>query len=257
MRTHRLLLAISLAGALATASASQATPTSTFWTPVGPDIQARGVIHLGVDNYFTAFRTADDGAGSFPTDFGLTVGLLSAARFQLEVGIDVVEASDDPVFLNLKMGSPEGAWFDGSPALQLGLANAGTDRDATGYDVFYLVIGRTIPRFGRLSLAPYVGNDELLRNPEGRKENSGWMVAFDRGFRPTTDAAGNTFNRWVLAADYATGDNALGGGGLGLAYSFTKDISLLTGPVWFNSEEINGPWKWTIQLDVNLPPLTR
>ena len=32
---------------------------------------------------------------------------------------------------------------------------------------------------------------------------------------------------------------------------FTKDISLLTGPVWFNDHAINGQWKWTVQLDIN------
>jgi hypothetical protein len=30
-------------------------------------------------------------------------------------------------------------------------------------------------------------------------------------------------------------------------------MSLLTGPVWFNERAINGDWKWTTQLDVNVP----
>jgi hypothetical protein len=234
-----------------------ATPTSTFWTPMSPDLQPYGVVHLGIDNYFTLARDAADDAGSFPTDFGLTVGLLRSTKFQLELGVDVLEASDDPVYLNLKFGSPEGALCAACPALQLGVANAGTNRRANDYDIVYLVVGKTIPKFGRLSIAPYVGNDELLRNPDGDEEESGVLLAFDRGFKPFTDAAGNTFDRWVLAADYASGDHALGGGGVGLAYYFTKDISLLTGPVWFESEAINGPWKWTLQLDVNLPAVTR
>ena len=47
----------------------------------------------------------------------------------------------------------------------------------------------------------------------------------------------------------------IGGGGVGLYYFFTKDISLLTGPVWFNEKEINGKWKWTLQLDINVDPV--
>ncbi|MBI1865160.1 MAG: EscU/YscU/HrcU family type III secretion system export apparatus switch protein, partial [Nitrospirae bacterium] len=65
------------------------------------------------------------------------------------------------------------------------------------------------------------------------------------------DAEGNELSRLVFAVDYASGDNALGGGGAGLYYYFTKNVSLLTGPVWFNEEAINGKWKWTTQLDVN------
>ena len=67
------------------------------------------------------------------------------------------------------------------------------------------------------------------------------------------DKDGNEFNRIVFAADYASGKNAIGGGGFGFYYFFTKDISLLTGPVWFNDTDVNGRWKWTVQLDINVP----
>ena len=65
------------------------------------------------------------------------------------------------------------------------------------------------------------------------------------------------YNKLVLAADYASGNNVLGGGGVGVYYYFTKDISLLTGPVWFNEQDINGKWKWTIQLDINVDVLSK
>ena len=38
-------------------------------------------------------------------------------------------------------------------------------------------------------------------------------------------------------------------------YYFTKDIFLLTGPMWFNDAGYNGSWKWTVQLDINTPQL--
>ena len=53
----------------------------------------------------------------------------------------------------------------------------------------------------------------------------------------------------------ASGKNVIGAGGFGVYYFFTKDIRLLTGPVWFNETAINGTWKWTTQLDINLPSL--
>jgi hypothetical protein len=248
------LAALAAAAALLLSSApAAATSSSTYWTPMTLDIQPYGVLHWGVDNYFTVFRTAREGAGDFPTDVGLTVGILPFEKFRMEVGIDLLEPSDDPVFFNLKMGAPEGALFSGAPALQVGIFNAGTEEGVTDQNIVHLIVGKTIPGVGRLSVGPYIGNDELLVDAEGRKENDGFMVAFDRGFHPVKGADGVEFNRFVLAADYASGDNAFGGGGAGLYYYFTKDISLLTGPVWFNEEQINGKWKWTIQLDINVP----
>jgi hypothetical protein len=245
-----LMLALAL-------GAAHATSSSTVWTPMTLDIQSYGVLHWGADNYFTAFRKTKNGAGSFPTDAGLTVGVLPFDKFQMEVGIDVLEPSDYPVFFNLKMGSPEGALFSGSPALEAGIINAGTKRDVTNYNIGYLVIGKTIPGLGRLSVGPYVGSSKVLVDALGKKENTGWMAGFDHGFKPVKDAQGNEFNRLVLAADYASGHNALGGGGAGLYYYFNKDISLLTGPVWFNEEAINGKWKWTLQLDINVPSFSK
>lgn len=232
---------------------AHATPSTTYWTPMTPDIQSYGVLHIGVDNYFTVFRKADRGGSSFPTDFGLTLGVLPFEKFQMEVGVDLVESSDHPLFFNAKMGAPEGVLFEGSPTLQLGIFNAGTKKHVTNQNIFYGVVGRTIPGVGRLSAGPYIGNDKVLIGSEGEKENTGFMVAFDRGFIPVKDKDGNEYNKIVIAADYASGKNTIGGGGGGLYYYFTKDISLLTGPVFFNDKKINGKWKWTIQLDINLP----
>lgn len=252
----KLVLPIMLLTLILSAGAAQATSSSTMWTPMTLDLQSYGVLHWGVDNYFTVFREADDGAGDFPTDAGLTVGILPFEKFQMEIGIDVLEPSDNPIFFNAKVGAPEGALFSGAPALQVGIVNAGTKSDATDYNIVYGVIGKTIPNVGRLSVGPYVGNSKLLVNAQGEKENDGFMVGFDRGFMPVKDADGE-FNRLVFAADYASGDNALGGGGAGIYYYFTRNIALLTGPVWFNEEAINGKWKWTIQLDINVPSFTK
>ena len=253
-----LLWGLALLAMLAlAANAAHATSSSTVWTPMTLDIQSYGVLHWGVDNYFTTFRKANNGAGDFPTDAGLTVGILPFEKFQMEVGVDLLEPSDNPVLFNAKMGAPENAMFSGAPALQVGIVNAGTKKDVTDYNVVYGVIGKSIPHLGRLSVGPYTGNKKLLVDAQGKKENQGWMAAFDRGFLPVKDAEGNEFNRFVLAADYASGNNALGGGAVGLYYYFTPRISLLAGPVWFNEEAINGKTKWTIQLDINVPSFSR
>lgn len=252
MRKVKIKLAVVtvLATLVLMAGIAHATPSTTYWTPMTMDIQPYGVLHIGVDNYFTVFRK---NGGSFPTDFGLTVGVLPFDKLQMEVGVDLLESSDYPWLFNAKIGAPEEAFFKGSPALQLGIFNVGIKNGVTNQNVVYGVIGKTIPGLGRLSVGPYIGNSSVLRDSDGNKKNTGIMAAFDRGFIPVKDKDGNEYNKIVLAADYASGKNAIGGGGGGLYYYFTKDISLLTGPVWFNDEGINGKWKWTIQLDVNLP----
>jgi hypothetical protein len=246
-------------------SVSFATPSTTYWTPAVIDIQSFGVLHVGVDNYFTTFRKADDGAGAFPTDSGLTIGILPFEKVQLEVGVDLLEPTDYPIFFNAKIGSPEDVLFKFSPAIQLGMFNVGThskntadagSNNRTDYDIGYGLIGKTIPYLGRLHGGYYYGNKKTLLNGDGEKANTGYMVAFDHGFFPTKDGSGE-YNKIVLAADYASGKNLIGGGGVGLYYYFTKDVSLLAGPVWFNDEKINGKWKITVQFDANVDLLAK
>lgn len=237
------------------ATVASATPSTTYWTPATTDIQGYGVPHITYDSYFTVFKKGER-KGDFPTDVGLTIGVLPYEKVQLEVGIDLLEPTDDPLFFNAKIGSPENALFKGSPAVNLGIFNVGTqtskDKVRTDQDIAYLMFGKTIPGVGRLFAGPYVGNAAVLKDSKGDTDNYGFMVGFDRGFLPVKDKAGNEFNRLVVAADYASGKNAIGGGGVGLYYYFTKNIDLLTGPVWFNDQGINGGWKWTMQLDINI-----
>jgi len=253
MKSVKMLAAAAAIVALACGSA-MATPSTTYWTPMTLDIQSYKVTHLGIDNYFTVDKKLSSGdQGAFPTDLGLTIGVLPFEKIQMEVGIDANYPSDNPYMFNAKIGAPEDVLFKYSPALQVGIFGVGTKNKVTNQNVLYGVIGKTIPSVGRLSVGPYIGNKDVLVNASGSKENTGFMLAFDRGFVPAKDAAGNEYNKVVFAADYASGKNVIGAGGAGVYYFFTKDISLLTGPVFFNEKAINGAWKWTTQLDINLP----
>src|SRR3990172_8763706 len=172
-----------------------ATPSTTYWTPMTPDIQSYGVLHIGVDNYFTVFKKANEGAGSFPTDNGLTIGILPFEKFLMEVGVDFIQSSDFPWSFNAKMGFPEGVLFKESPALQAGIFNVGTESGVTNQDIGYLVIGKTLPIIGgRLSAGPYIGNSSVLVDSNGNNKNTGYMVAFDHGFLPVKDKDGNEYN---------------------------------------------------------------
>ncbi len=249
------MLAAAAALVAAACGSAMATPSTTYWTPMTLDIQSYKVAHLGIDNYLRVDRKgSSEGVAALPTDVGLTIGVLPFEKIQMEVGVDALygPTSDYPYSFNAKIGAPEDALFKGAPALQVGIFGVGTKDKVTNQDVVYGVIGKTIPVLGRLSVGPYIGNKPALIVGTSRKDNAGFMVALDHGLFPTKDAAGNEYSKVVLAGDYASGKNAIGGGGVGVYYFFTKDISLLTGPVWYNSS-INGTWKWTTQLDINFP----
>jgi hypothetical protein len=262
-----------------------ATPSTTYWTPATSDIQAFNVWHIGVDNYFRLSRTQEEQANgqfdSFPTDVGLTVGVLPFKKLNMEVGIDglfpatrvhpALRSIGSSLLFNAKIGTPEGAFF-GSwfPAINIGMFNIGTKSQVTNMNIVDLIVGKSLGPFGRLHAGGYIGNPgaalmheggclpgntdiaACIPGASGALANSGGMVGYDYGFWKVKDSGGNEYNKWVFAADYLSGKNFIGGGGFGIYHFFTKDISLLTGPVWFNDHVINGQWKWTVQLDINL-----
>lgn len=244
----KIVIGICILGAGFTVAAEKilATPSTTYWTPCVMDIQSFGVWHIGIDNY-TAIGygnvLAGRGGGSFLTDFGVTVGILPFEKINMEIGVDLLEPSDYPIYFNAKIGTPEDSIFKGSPALHIGIFNAGLRVDVTDYNIVYLGTGKTLPfSLGRLHAGYYFGNARLLKDGAGNIENQGYLLGYDKYIYK---------DKVMLAADYASGKNAIGGGGMGLYYFFTKNISLLVGPVWFNDEVVNGKMKWTSQLDIN------
>ncbi len=268
---------------------AHATPSTTYWTTATTDVQPFNVWHIGVDNYFRLYQTEEERlnvqSGSFSTDVGLTVGVLPFEKLNLEVGADLLfpgrlahaslRSIGSEFLFNAKLGIPEGALASWSPAFNVGIFNIGTKKEVTDMNIVDILVGKTLGPFGRLHAGYYYGNpgSALMHEggckngtsnplfscpaggdpngPLGELDNDGALVGYDYGFWKVKDKEGNEYNKWVLAGDYASGKNFIGGGGVGIYHYFTKDISLLTGPVWFNDHVINGQWKWTVQLDIN------
>ena len=248
MKQMKFVKFIVLVAMLATATRGFAWETTEFWTPCIIDIHSYAVPELMIGNYFTITKKIENGGGAFPTDIGIEIGVLPFNKVHMEVGIDAMEPSDDPYMFNTKIGTPEDVLFKGAPGLAVGIFDVGTNPATTAYDIGDIIVGKTIPYIGRLHIGYYYGNHAVLVNGNGQPDNQGWMIGYDRTII--------TISTWwmdsiVLAADYASGNNYIGGGGFGLYLNWTKNISLLTGPVWFNDYKINGPWKWTTQIYVN------
>lgn len=240
-----LCFLVSALGLLLSAPAFS-TPSSTYWTPCTIDIQTAGVTHIGVDNYFGIGSNDISRTDEFGTDIGVEWGAKITSKIAAEYGVDMLTSpATTPFFLNAKIGYREKTISKNAPAVQLGIFNVGTKRGATNNEqnIAQLIVGGTLPNGKtRLMASYYVGNRASLKSSTGTTENTGFMVAFDYQILP---------GKWVLAGDYASGKNAIGGGGVGVYYYFTKDISLLAGPVWFNDEGLNGSAKATMQLDIN------
>ncbi len=234
--------ALLLLGGLVIAPAL-ATPSTTYWTPCTIDIQPKGVTHLGIDNYFGVGSNFPNRTDEFATDIGPEWGAQFTKKLAAEFGFDILTSPyTTPFFLNFKVGYRENTISKWAPAVQLGVYGIGTKRGTANFeqDIVYLLVGHSLPDGKtRLAVAGYYGNPAALRSSLGGLRNAGFMVAMDRQLFPN--------GKWVLAADFESGMNVVGAGGVGVYYYFTPNISLLTGPVWFNDKALNGSVKATTQ----------
>jgi hypothetical protein len=242
MNSCKKKLAFILIALFCDALIMHATPSTIIWIP-SADFQPFKVFHLGIDNYFTVFKKGiGQGGLAFPTDVGLTVGVLPFEKIQAEVGVDLLEPTQSPWTFNAKIGVPEGAFADWSPAVSLGGFNFGVEKNLTDYNLIYGIIAKTLPVVGRLSVGYYTGNKVLLVDNDGKADNSGILLSWDKQVTEIND------NLW-LAVDYQGGKNSLGAVSFGLAWSFSKNVSVILARDIFNN---NAPSTITTQLDINL-----
>lgn len=224
----RFIGAISLA--LILVNCSLATPSTQIWNP-STDIQAFGTMHLGIDNYFTSAGPAEGGY-AFPTDTGLTFGLLPG----LEVGVDVFLPQTAPFTFNAKYGVAERGLL---PAFAVGGYGFGTQAGVTDQNVLYVILAKTFPVIGRLSAGYFSGNESLLVDANGAKDNAGLILTWDKYFS----------DKLWLFVDYAGSNSALGALFYGFSWAFSPNTSAIFGYGTYN----NGAKPTiTTQVDINI-----
>ena len=236
-------LSVSLAPAfiLLFSTNALATPSTTLWIP-SVDIQAYGVWHFGVDTYTTVGKKAEDGGRMFPVDYGLTVGVAPFETWGVEIGVDMFEQADDPIYLNAKAALYEGALGDWSPALAVGGYTFGTKSEVTDYNIIYVVAAKSFDSIGRITVGFYSGNDKLLVDKDGEKDASGLLASWDLQL---TD-------KWWLAVDYMGGKNAFGATSFGFAYAAADNVGILFGYNIFADNDIGGEGANSNTLEFNL-----
>jgi hypothetical protein len=248
------LLLLAAMGLFMTISTTRATPSTQIWIP-STDFQKFKTFHLGLDNYFRLKNQAYHSRGAGMFDAGLTMGILPFKKIQAEAGIDYLYMGDgiydnNPVYFNIKAGTPENCLFKGSPAFALGVYNLGTKSKLTNYNVVYALIAKTIPVIGRVSAGYYSGNKNLLVDENSKKSNSGILLSVDR---PMTEIS----DKLWLAIDYQGGKNYIGALNFGFSWSFSSNTSVIfaydiynNNKVLYNSKDKNLN-SITIQLDIN------
>lgn len=208
------------------ASTAGATPTTNVWNP-NTDVQAKGVLHLGIDDYFSIFDN-DTRPYAFNTLVGLTYGL--GAGF--EVGVDFIGANAQPFVFNAKWGLPEG---DALPAVAVGVQQLGAKASGQA-SIYYGLLAKSFEGVGRFTVGGYSGLESVLG-----ADNSGFIAAWDKALS----------ERWWASIDYASGNNAYGALAFGASYKLAPNVGLLFGYVVFNEGSINPNDVFTAQLDVD------
>jgi hypothetical protein len=250
------------AGLLATASTASATPSTVFWTPATTYVQPYLVPHVTYDTYFSE-------GGILQNTYGLTVGVLPFPKVQAEFGVDVLypslinpatgtrTTSVDNLYLNGKLGLPEGAFAKWQPGISAGVQSVGFKKDYSDYGHTHAEIGKTFPYVGNFTAGGYYGiNSTLYVSSSGKTERAGGMISWTS---PDIKIGLTGLDKIAFMADWASGSNLFGAGGVAVGFYFTPAIDILTGPVWFNDPALFratygaglGDFVWSVQLDVD------
>jgi hypothetical protein len=221
----------------------QATPSTIIWIP-SVDFQGYKSFHLGIDNYAYDFKSGKPCSGAaFPTDLGMTVGILPFSYVHAEVGFDYFTPQLSPFLLNAKVGVPEGTLTAWSPAIAVGGFGFGFLKNVTDFNIVYGITGKTFPALGRIEVGYFSGNNKLLVDlSNGRADNSGILLSWDRQITEISE------NLW-LAVDYQGTKSSFGALSYGLAWTFSKNVSVIFARDVFNADI---PSTFTMQLDINI-----
>lgn len=253
MRTTRrrtLLPALCAALALTLAAGTAlATPSTQIWIP-STDVQGFKTLHLNIDSYVRT-KSNEDGSVTAPLYMvGPTVGVLPFEKVQGEVGFDLMysgsQADKSPFYGHAKLGTPEDSLFKYSPAVAVGGYNFGTKSDVTNYNIVYGLVAKTIPVLGRVSAGYFTGNDKLLLDADGKADEKGVLLSWDRTLTEISDKI------WV-AVDYQGTNSALGALSFGASYAFAKNVSVILGYDIYNEKKTGGQNTATVQVDINFP----
>lgn len=219
-----------------------ATPSTQIWIP-STDFQAFGIAHFGADTYNCIGRRNSSRTVA-TINYGLTVGVVpDHQKIAAEVGIDYRDTggyTHKPWYFNAKIGIKEGMLIPQQPALAIGGFDFGGNKPVSDANIIYALAAKTIGGFGRCSVGYFSGNDKVLVDENGGKENTGFLASWDR-------TLGKGF--WA-AVDYMGSESSYGALSFGISYALSNKSSFIIGYDVYNNSKLHSP-TLTFQLDVN------
>lgn len=216
---------------------------SIFWTSSTTDVLDTGIIEPNL----TLYAKPRNPSRALTPDFGINVGLYTFDKWQIDAGLDYLFNTKNPLFFNAKIGTEEGTIFEGSPSFSFGIYNVGTSIK-THDNIFNVVFGKKIENWNmRFFVGFFRGNRTMGR------ERFGITGAFEWVLAEAFDKKGEKYNKALFSADYASGKNNMGGGGVALTYYMNPEFNIQAGPVWFNDAHKNGKWAWCVIFDWYIP----
>lgn len=217
MRRKFVLPAMVALGICALVSLANSTPSTLIWIP-STDIQADNTGHFGADSYAAS-------KGQALMDYGLTFG---AGKFEYGIDLLSINGIKDPVRLNTKYLVKDES--KSMPRLTVGVYDYGTDAASN----IYYALGSKTFSLARLTFGYGQGKKKVLGDG-----NNMLLLGVDK-----------TINgKWWAAVDYQSGKSAFGALSAGVAYTFTKNTSLIAGYDWYNDKSLSNTF--TLQLDTN------
>ncbi|MBI5025875.1 MAG: hypothetical protein HZC12_03925, partial [Nitrospirae bacterium] len=112
----------------------------------------------------------------------------------------------------------------------------------TDYNIVYGLVAKTFGKLVRLSAGYYTGNDNLLLDINGNKDNDGILLSWDRTISEISDKL------WA-AIDYQGGKNSYGALSFGVAWKLAPNVSVIFGYDIYNESRYKPTA--TIQLDID------
>lgn len=231
------------------ASLAHGTASTHIWAP-STDVQPFKLVHVTADMYLPVEYDAAGNRIGTVTNLGLTVGVLPFKTINMEAGLDhksgLGTLDDYPMYGNLKLGVPEGAYGRFFPALAVGVYDVGTKSDLTDFNVFYAKIAMTFAvdslSLGRVSVGYFGGNEKLLVGQDGAADETGLLLAWERTMSELSDRL------WVCV-EYQGTESVYGTVNFGAAWKFATNVGLLAGYDDFNNPGY--PGAATIQVDID------
>jgi hypothetical protein len=228
---------------------AHSTASTHIWAP-STDTQDWKTGHVTADIYVPVETNRDGSRARTITDEGLEFGLLPFNKLRAEAGFDFKTGYGDldswPMYFNGKLAIPEDSYGKFFPAIAIGVYDVGTRNAKTNFDVFYIKAAKTIKvkdlNLGRFSLGYFWGNNELLLNKDGARDNEGVFWAWERTMTEINDKL------WVCI-EYQATESIYGAFNLGGSWQFTKNISVLGGYQFYNNK--NYADTFTVQVDIN------